>query len=142
MNLEARFSGFIEKTDSCWLWTGAKLDGRYGALQVAGRPVGAHRVSYQLHVGPIPEGFCVLHRCDTPACINPDHLFLGTHQDDMRDRDSKGRGRHKLNEETVRRIKSEYEPRKTSLRALAARYGVSHGAIQLIVTGATWKQAG
>lgn len=77
----------------CWQWTGAKLKG-YGLIRVkSGEPPRrAHRVSWQLFRGPIPAGLHVLHWCDNPSCVQPFHLFLGTHQDNMRDRDAKGRG--------------------------------------------------
>lgn len=78
----------------CWMWTGARSQGIYGSLTVNDRTVQAHRVSWELNNGLIPENAHVLHRCDTPACVNPDHLFLGTHTDNMRDRKAKGRARN------------------------------------------------
>jgi hypothetical protein len=82
------FMAKVNKTDSCWLWTGAKAPpwnyGRTGQLW-------AHRVSYELHVGPITEGLYVLHRCDNPPCVNPSHLFLGTAADNVQDMMAKGR---------------------------------------------------
>lgn len=74
----------------CWYWAGA-TNGRYGKLKLAGRLEYAHRVSYQTHYGPVPEGLMVLHRCDEPLCVNPDHLFLGTQTENMRDCIAKGR---------------------------------------------------
>lgn len=76
----------------CWLWraTGGR---RYGSLFVDGRREQAHRVSWLLHRGKIPDGLHVLHKCDTPLCVNPDHLFLGTHADNMADMKAKGRAR-------------------------------------------------
>lgn len=77
----------------CWLWTGAVSRGRanYGSLGYHGKSERAHRVSYKEFVGTIPAGLHVLHACDTPLCINPRHLFLGTHKENMQDKIKKGR---------------------------------------------------
>lgn len=75
----------------CWLWTKGRMPFGYGAIVVNGKTKLAHRVSYEAHVGPIPSGLCVLHRCDVPPCVNPEHLFLGTQLDNMRDKIAKGR---------------------------------------------------
>ena len=78
---------------SCWLWlTGCDKDG-YGmfARDRGGKSIRAHRFSWELHFGPIPDVLIVLHKCDTPACVRPDHLFLGTHLDNAQDRNRKNR---------------------------------------------------
>ena len=75
----------------CWIWSGFGLKAGYGRAWMNGRSILAHRVAYGLWVGPIPKGLFVLHRCDNPPCINPDHLWLGTLGDNNRDRDQKGR---------------------------------------------------
>jgi hypothetical protein len=83
----------VVRGDGCWGWTG-KTDGfGYGVVQLGrGEPrSGAHRVSWRLHCGPIPDGLHVLHRCDNPPCTRPDHLFLGTALDNQRDASAKGR---------------------------------------------------
>lgn len=78
----------------CWLWTGDTGGRRgYGRMRVGGRQVRAHRLSWQLHRGAIPAGLCVCHRCDTPSCVNPDHLFLDTNEGNTADRVRKGRSR-------------------------------------------------
>jgi hypothetical protein len=92
-DFEARFWAKVEKTDGCWLWRGAKSSGGYGCIGWDGKIVGAHRASWLLRHGIIPGGLHVLHKCDTPACVNPAHLFLGTNLDNMKDRNAKGRCR-------------------------------------------------
>jgi hypothetical protein len=93
----ARFWKKVAKRgiSDCWLWTAGKQPAGYGQFhvggRVGGRPHGAHRIAWTHAFGPIPEGMHVCHRCDVPACVNPAHLFLGTHGDNMRDKVSKGR---------------------------------------------------
>lgn len=82
-----------EPTTGCMLWIRSTDTNGYGMLCVDGRKRKAHRVAWELANGPIPAGLHVLHRCDTPACVNPAHLFLGTHTDNMRDCSAKGRTR-------------------------------------------------
>jgi hypothetical protein len=124
----------------CLLWTGHTTGNGYGGIKHRGRTLRAHRVSYELHTGPIPAGMEVLHRCDVPACVNPEHLFLGTHADNMKDKSAKGRvarnfgeanGRAKLTDEQVRIINERFVPRdrRNGARALAREFGVSHFSI-------------
>src|SRR5687767_4720826 len=89
--LSERFWEKVRKTDGCWLWTASRNAKGYGQIMYQRRPIHAHRVSWQLANGPIPDGLCVLHRCDNPQCVNPGHLFLGTIVDNNRDMFAKGR---------------------------------------------------
>lgn len=92
MNPLDRFWAQVQKSNECWLWTGAKqTTGGYGIMHVSNIRHRAHRFSYELHNGPIPPGLCVLHRCDVPACVNPDHLWTGTRADNTKDMIKKGR---------------------------------------------------
>ena len=127
----------------CIEWFGAKDGCGYGKLFINKKTVSAHRIAYQLAHGPIPVGLWVLHRCDNPGCINPDHLFLGTAKDNSVDRNSKGRNAFqrgeqgpaaKLTEDKVRLIR--YDIR--SQEAIASDYGVHQGTISRIKLGKSW----
>ena len=92
--LEQRFWEKVDKRgdDECWEWTGAKTrPNAYGYFRVSGSLAVAHRVSYELAYGGIPEDKQICHTCDNPACVNPSHLFVGTHTDNMQDKVAKGR---------------------------------------------------
>jgi hypothetical protein len=115
-------------------------------MRVAQRNVRAHRVSWELAHGAIPDELHVLHRCDVRACVRPDHLYLGTHTDNVADRDNKGRqprgernGLAKLTPEQVRTMRAEYAAGGISQPALAKRYGIAHGTIEAIVHHRSWK---
>lgn len=88
MQFKDRFA--LRQVGSCWIWTRAKR-GFYGVLNIKGKNTSAHRYSYEIHKGPITPGMGVLHTCDKPLCVNPDHLYLGTQQTNMRDKVKKGR---------------------------------------------------
>lgn len=91
--LRVRFWSKVKKSDQCWEWQGANVPKGYGIIGKNGRNQYAHRVSWELHKGIIPKGLLVCHHCDNPKCVRPDHLFVGTHQDNLRDMSRKGRGR-------------------------------------------------
>ena len=91
--LVARFWSRVRRSDGCWEWIGVRTVKRYGrhTEPLTGRKLRAHRLSWEIHFGPIPDGLCVLHHCDNPPCVRPDHLFLGTDKDNSVDRVRKGR---------------------------------------------------
>jgi hypothetical protein len=132
----------------CWEWTGHKVQGGYGQFDAGSRTMLlAHRASWQLENGPIPEGMNVLHRCDNPACVRPAHLFVGSAKDNMQDMLSKGRdripfgsehGSAKLTEDSVRRIRLERSGGRR-LADLAAEFGVAECTISEIARRRTWK---
>lgn len=86
-----RFVSHVVVSGGCWIWTAARDSSGYGVVRVAGRQERAHRLSWMVFRGPIPSGACVCHTCDNPQCVNPDHLWVGTHQDNMDDKVRKGR---------------------------------------------------
>lgn len=144
--LEERFWEKVVKADGCWSWTGATAYGygRIGAGGTYGSALMAHRVSWELHNGPIPEGMNVLHRCDNPPCTNPDHLFLGSHADNVADKVAKGRGaagekhgRRKLTQAQAVAVYNDYRSGML-LKEIAAKHGISQAAVSLIGRGRRW----
>jgi len=124
----------------CWLWTEGLFKGGYGNIHTTGKScTQAHRISWQIYKGPIPKGLHVLHKCDVPSCVNPDHLFLGTHLDNMKDKVKKGRQSRfnrnthpmtKLTEEMCVEIYSKYTGRYGEIIALSKEYSVCRDTIR------------
>ena len=137
----------LKCADGCWLWRGSKGD-RYGTIWIPalGKTVLVHRHSYRLHHGEIPEGLLVMHKCDVPLCVNPDHLMVGTPKDNMQDMIAKGRqsfigprgeksSLSKLTDESVREIRAS----AASNEELAGKYGVHPRTIYDIRRRHTWR---
>jgi len=132
-----------EPNSGCWLWTEGVNACGYGTIGENGNSMLAHRVSYRLHRGKFPKKMRVLHTCDMPCCVNPEHLFLGTQRDNVLDMEQKGRAYHpngeahglsKLTEANVRAIR--LDPRSSP--KIARDYGVTAFSIRSIRSGRTW----
>jgi len=137
----------VDGLGPCWLWAAALDKDGYGKLRVGGRMLSAHRVSYELHNEPIPNGMCVCHCCDTRLCVNPTHLFLGTVADNNRDMTIKGRqdaargeasGTAKLTEADVLSIRAQHAKGGVSQGALAKLFGVDQANISCIISRKRW----
>ena len=146
-----RFWSRVVKTETCWIWTGAKSkgsNGGYGHLGIgkgSKKTVSAHKLSMLLTGVEIPAGMCVCHRCDVNLCVRPDHLFLGTSADNAKDCTDKGRRAYgeahkasKLTDEKVRFIRSEYAAGKTQ-QQIADLVGVHQGNVGRVLQGKIWK---
>lgn len=151
-----RFWDKVEKTDSCWLWRAACRKG-YGAFKFSGRVYDAHRFSYILAHGDIPEGMAVCHHCDQPLCVRPDHFFLGTIRDNNLDMHQKGRHKGGVNWDPDREVREHSTEGTTakldhktadvirlmhgmgySVKDLAAQFKVARRTVQDVVAGKTW----
>jgi len=132
----------IDQETGCHNWNKCVTIDGYGQIKINGKSERVHRVYYELHKGKIPEGMYVCHRCDNPKCCNPEHLFLGTHQDNMDDMMAKGRRGNCgaiLTIETVKEIRKKYVE-TTTYKELAIEYGVSYNTICKIITNRNWKE--
>ncbi len=142
-----RFWSNVIKTDTCWIWKAGQDQDGYGTTRAANKKTRAHRLAWQLANGqPPPADLLVLHRCDNPSCVRPDHLFLGTNRENMQDAAEKGRlprgeRQHlaKLTEPEVRCVRDRYAAGGITQRRLAAEYGVNPTVISAIVCRKTWK---
>lgn len=139
------FEHYVLRKDGCWEWIGSHDWSGYSTFVFGGRRYRAHRVSWEVHNGPIPNGLLVLHHCDNPPCSNPEHLFLGTQSDNMADMAAKVRStvgvRHpmvKLTEDEVQAIRRSWDAGETQL-ALGRKYKVNNRTICSIVRGQSWR---
>lgn len=143
-----RFLAYLGErpSEGCWEWQGYRDPNGYGRLNIDGKPMLAHRLSWELHCAPVPEGLSVLHKCDNPPCVNPYHLFIGTQLANIADMHRKGRARQgvsrgsehgcaKLSEDQVREIRASADKRIN----LASRYGVSRRQMADIQNGKSWR---
>jgi len=142
--LQQRFDEKVmpEPNSGCHLWVGATTSAGYGAIRVGSKTYSAHRVSWELHNGTIPEiegsdyrGACVAHRCDVPLCVNPDHLFISTHSENIDDRSIKDRAWSKLNWLKVAEIRDDNRLH----REIAEDYGVARSVITRIKNQKLWR---
>lgn len=151
--LRERFNEKVEKRPGCWTWEGAKTRGGYGHIYDPSKPGNrrAHRVSWSLHRGSIPDGAWVLHDCDNPECVNPEHLFLGNRSDNMRDASVKGRLNTqdpwnrpgtRLNPVAARAIRYFAVKTDRPYKEIAEVYGVNPTSVSDIANGVTWPDAG
>jgi len=145
MDRDKKFARHIDKVPGCWLWKGYRTVYGYGMSYHNGKRVPAHRLSWTVNRGPIPRGKCVLHRCDSRACVNPEHLFIGTKTDNAADRHAKNRdasgethGRSKLTAPDVVNIRATLAKGEATQRALAIRYGVAKSLIWAIHKRKIW----
>jgi hypothetical protein len=155
-----RFWEKVDQTGDCWVWLAHKDHAGYGQFTYESKTIRSHRVSWMLTHGEIPNGLFVCHKCDNPSCVRPDHLFLGTHSDNMRDSYKKGRkvlpertrfvkgrqGRRgeesywaKLTSDQVVEIRQLYEQGSITQEALAQRYGVNRTTVRDIINRRNWK---
>lgn len=163
-SVEARFAAKTRQEGSCLVWTASLNQGGYGAFRALGEYT-AHRVAWVLAHGEIPDGMCVLHRCDNRRCVNIDHLWLGTYLDNVRDMERKGRARHpsgkdhgtwrkpesvrrgagvgtsKLTDDQVRQIRRRYVDGETQ-GSIARDIGISQTTVSRIVLKQTWAHIG
>lgn len=156
-----RFWAKVQKTDGCWLFTGAKGGGGYGVFWLDGRQIPAHRFAWTEVNGELPPGFILCHHCDNPPCIRPDHIFPGTYADNMRDAAEKGRmptgekhgskthpeavlrgednANARLNPDVVRSIRAAYQANGATVSAISRRFDIDRATVRQIVHRRTWR---
>lgn len=148
LSIEERLEKYIaiDLETGCWNYIGCLNEHGYGIFGILNKTYLAHRVSWKLYVGEIPKGLHVLHHCDNPRCINPEHLFLGTPKDNALDKVSKDRqtkgevnGGAKLTDEQAAEIRFLAALGVETQEKLARRFGVSQPTVSFILSGKTWR---
>ena len=145
---EERFWRYVDKSSECWIWLNSRTATGYGRPFFRGRRIRAHRASWELHYGDIPNASHVLHHCDNPPCVRPQHLFLGTPKDNFDDMISKGRTtidfvrgpKAKLTEDQVRAIKALCTTGKHMYKEIAKLYNLHPSSVSAIARGVTWSR--
>lgn len=152
--VEERINKYINKTDTCWLWTQDVYNYGYGKLSIGkGKQVRAHRYMYEKYKGTIPNNMNVLHTCDNPRCCNPEHLFLGSQEDNVKDMMDKSRGGYKTfhgDNHPMRKIDMAKAEEIRALwakgglyqREIGERFGVSQAVVSKIIKGELWTKNG
>lgn len=153
---EERFLSYVNKTDTCWLWNGAKHNFGYGCFYYKGKLIKAHQYAYIKFNGPITDGLLVRHTCDVPECCNPAHLILGTQQDNINDCIERGRFKAKsykpgdqkgennttafLTWDIVRQIRKEFQEGNIKRKQLAEKFNIKYQHAIDILSGRIWKE--
>lgn len=143
--LETRMKNYIVSESGCWEWQGNVFtETGYGSITIDGKSQATHRVSYQLHIGEIPRGLMVLHKCNNRICVNPDHLYVGTHNNNMKDMANansvKGEknGNSVLTKNDVIEIKKLIKSRMITYQQIADKFEIGRQTVKDIASGRTW----
>lgn len=143
--LPQRFWQYVEKSDGCWIWRGTQNGRGYGFFYIARKQRLVHRYAYELLIGPIRDGAVVMHTCDVPLCVRPEHLKAATQRENMLDMKSKGRqlfgtrNHHAgLTDDDVRTIRADYAAGRANMPQLARRYGQSAANMHRVIHRMVW----
>jgi hypothetical protein len=130
---------YVKTSDTCWIWIGAKKRNGYGKFSMQGKKwLIASRASYEIFKGKIAEGMFICHLCDIPSCVNPEHLWAGTHVENTMDMVDKGRQSSKLSPLDVLKIRRLWE-QGFSNASLCEKFGITSGAVSSIIHRRIWK---
>jgi hypothetical protein len=148
LSIESRLQKHIKKLDGCWVFTGSLDKDGYGVFNYGrGKQVRAHRMSYEFYISQIPKGYLVCHKCDNPSCINPSHLFLGSHKDNTQDMIKKDRkiclkgSKHHYSKITETDVLAIRQKRLLGLKLknIGNEFAISFQTVSSICKGKTWK---